>query len=133
VGFDENGLYYFLAFGERWEAERVVDSGFISHDGTAVVLSDVQVPDDPDDWQDITVQVFDRLWDCCLQHQFEGEPLEIGRLKKGVLHLGNVINAHDNKPYVLAYWRDIDDASFGWLFEKDSSGAWVRKGEVFLN
>lgn len=134
VGFDENGLYYFLAYSdERWEAERRVDSGFLSHDGNQVVFTDVQVPNDPDNWQDITVQVFDRLWDCCLRYQYFGEPLEIGRFRKGVLHLGTVINAHDNKSYVMAYWQDIDDASFGWLFEKDGSGAWVRKGEVFLN
>ena len=42
-------------------------------------------------------------------------------------------NTHDNKFYVLAYWQDIDDASFGWLYEQDSAGAWVQAGEVFLN
>ena len=134
VGFDENGLYYFLAYGEdRWEAERVVDSGFLAHDGDEVVLTDVQVPDDPDNWQDIAVAVFGNLWNCCFKHQYFGEPLEIGRNRRGVLHLGRVINAHDDKPYVMAYWQDIDDASFGWLFEKDETGAWIQKGEVFLN
>jgi DNA uptake protein ComE-like DNA-binding protein len=134
VAFDENGLYYFLAYGEeRWEGERAVDSGFLSHDGDQVVLTGVQVPDDPDHWQDITVQVFDRLWDCCLRHQYVGEPLEIGRNRRGVLYLGRVLDAHDGKAYVLAYWRDIDDASFGWLYEKDAAGRWVQKGEVFLN
>ena len=104
-----------------------------NHDGDSVVLTDVQVPDDPDHWRDITVQVFDKLWDCCLRHQYFGDPIEIGRLRAGTLHLGRVLNAHDHKPYVLAYWKDVDDASFGWLFEQDGTGAWVQKGEVFLN
>ncbi len=133
VAFDENGLYYFLTYGERWLAERVVDSGFVSVDGDQVVLTDVEVADDPDDWQQITVQVFDRLWSCCLRYQYVGEPLQIGPNHQGTLHLGRVIDAHDGKLYVMAYWQDIDDASFGWLFEKDSSGAWVQKGEVYLN
>tara|TARA_R110002096_G_scaffold433887_3_gene653841 strand:+ start:49990 stop:51447 length:1458 start_codon:yes stop_codon:yes gene_type:complete len=133
VAFDENGLYYFLAYGERWEAERLVDSGFVSHDGTNVVLTDVAVPQDPDNWQDITTQVFDKLWDCCLQHQDVGEPLEIGPNRKGTLHLGRVRNTHDNQFYVMAYWQDIDDASFGWLYEQDSNGEWVEAGEVYLN
>lgn len=133
VAFDENGLYYFLAYGEPWEAERVVDSGFVSHDGTQVVLTDIEVSQDPDNWQDITTQVFDTLWDCCLQYQFGGEPLEIGANRKGQLHLGRVRNTHDDKFYVLAYWQDIDDASFGWLYEQDGAGAWVQAGEVYLN
>ena len=129
VAFDENGLYYFLAYGERWEAERVVDSGFVSLDGSQVVLTDVQVPQDPDNWQDIATQVFGKLWECCLQYQYTGAPLEL----RGKLHLGRVRNTHDNKFYVLAYWQDIDDASFGWLYEQDSAGAWVEAGEVYLN
>jgi hypothetical protein len=133
VAFDENGLYAFLAYGERWEAERVVDSGFLSHDGSQVVLTDVEVSQDPDNWQEITAQVFSKLWDCCLNFQYFGEPLELGANRKGTLHLGRVRNTHDNKFYVLAYWQDIDDASFGWLFEQDSAGAWVQAGEVFLN
>jgi len=133
VAFDENGLYYFLAYGERWEAERVVDSGFVSHDGSNVVLTDVAVSQDPDNWQEIASQVFTNLWDCCLQHQYFGEPLELGGNRKGRLHLGRVRNTHDNNFYVLAYWQDIDDASFGWLFEQDSAGAWVQAGQVFLN
>lgn len=134
VAFDENGLYYFVAYGEdRWQGERVVDAGFLSHDGEQVVMTDVQVPNDPDQWQGIAVEVFDTLWSCCLRHRYDGEPLEIGRLRQGVLYLGRVINAHDGKPYVMAYWRDIDDGSLGWLFEQDSGGAWVQAGEVFLN
>lgn len=133
VAFDENGLYYFLAYGEKWEAERVVDSGFLSPDNSQVVLTDVVVPEDPDLWQEITVQVFNRLWDCCLNFAYSGVPLEIGPNRAGTLHLGRVRNTHDGKLYVLAYWRDIDDSSLGWLFEKDSDGAWVQAGEVFLN
>lgn len=133
VAFDENGLYYFLAYGEPWEAERVVDSGFVSHDGNEVVLTDVEVSQDPDDWQQITTQVFDNLWDCCLQYQYSGEPLELGANRKGRLHLGRVRNTHDNNFYVLAYWQDIDDASFGWIYEQDGAGAWVQAGQVYLN
>lgn len=129
VAFDENGLYYFLAYGEPWEAERVVDSGFVSHDGSQVVLTDIEVSQDPDNWQEISNQVFNNLWDCCLQHQYTGVPLEL----RGALHLGRVRNTHDNQFYVLAYWQDIDDASFGWLYEQDSAGAWVQAGQVFLN
>jgi hypothetical protein len=68
-----------------------------------------------------------------LQHQYFGEPIEIGRLRQGTLHLGRVLNAHDDQPYVMAYWKDIDDASFGWLFEKDANGAGVKVDTVFLN
>ncbi len=134
VAFDENGLYYFLAYSEeRWAAERVVNSGFLSHDGNQVVLTDVQVPNDDDNWQDIAVQVFDSLWDCCFKYQYFGEPLELGGNRRGQLHLGRIVNAHDDKTYVLAYWQDIDDASFGWLYEKNSSGEWTQVGQVFLN
>ena len=133
IAFDEGGLYFFLSYGERWEAERVVDSGFLSHDGSQVVLTDVEVSQDPDDWQEITTQVFNNLWDCCFNYQYFGEPLELGANRRGTLHLGRVRNTHDNKFYVLAHWNDIDDASFGWLFEQNSAGAWVEAGEVFLN
>jgi Helix-hairpin-helix motif len=134
VAFDENGLYYFLAYGTPWQAERTVDAGSLSQDaGGQVVLTGVQVSDDPDHWQDITVQVFQRLWASSFQYQYVGDPIVLGSNRQGVLHLGRVINAHDDKPYVLAYWQDIDDASMGWLYAKDASGAWVEQGEVFLN
>ncbi len=133
VPFDENGMYFFLAFGESWEAERVVDSGFLSHDGSQVVLTDVEVSQDPDNWQEITTQVFNKLWDCCLNYQYFGEPLELGANRKGTLHLGRIRNTHDNKFYVLAYWQDVDDSSLAYIFEQDSAGAWVQAGEVYLN
>lgn len=134
VAFDENGLYYFLGYLRAWgQAERVVESGFLSHDGDNVVLDGVEIADDPDGWQDIMVDVFDRLWDCCLSYQYFGEPLELGANRRGTLHIGRVINAHDDKQYVMAHWNDIDDASFGWLYEKDANGAWARAGQVFLN
>ena len=117
-----------------WGGERTVDSGSLSPDaGGQVVLTGVQVPDDPDHWQDITVQVFGKLWSCSFQYQYTGDPIELGSNHQGVLRLGRVINAHDGKPYVLAYWQDIDDASLGWLYAKDATGAWVEQGEIFLN
>lgn len=134
VPFDENGLYTFLFYGTGpWTPERSIESGFFSHDGTQVVLTDAVVPNDPDNWQQIAVLVFDDLWDCCFRHQFFGDPLEIGPRRRGTLHFGRVINTHDNRPYVMAYWRDIDDASFAWLYEKNVQGAWIRAAEVFLN
>jgi subtilisin-like proprotein convertase family protein len=133
VWFDENGVYEFLIMQGPWQAERVVDSGFISHDGSQVVLTDVQVPNDPDDWQQIAVSSFDRLWDCCLRHQYSGVPLEIGPRHKGTLHLGRVVDSRNGQPYVMSYWKDIDDSSFAWLYEKDASGQWVQAVEVYLN
>jgi len=133
VAFDENGLYQFLWYRDPpWEAERAIESGFLSHDGSQVVLTDVSVTNDPDQWLQIAEDVFDRLWSCCLRYQYFGDPLEIGRLRKGTLHFGRLINTTDGKPYVMAYWRDIDDASFAWAYER-RDGRWVMAIEVFLN
>lgn len=129
VTFDENFLYPFL---QTWTATASVDGGFVSRDSTGTQFSGLP---DMGPWQGVAEDALDHIWDNVLIYRSwpEGSPVELGRNRAGTLDIGEAIDEATGKPGLLVHWKDIDDASFAWFYEKKDDGTYTRGPDVFLN
>lgn len=60
------------------------------------------------------------VWENTMKYRADGDaPLALGRRAEGELRIGEFTRPDDGKTYLVADWRDIDDASFVFYFRRD--------------
>ena len=131
LAFNENDMYAYLTT-RTTTPEAVVNTGTVTHDGNAVVIRGLN---DVGAWQSIAEATIATMWDRSFQHRALGStPVDIGGNRgMGELQLDKVVDAATGKEGVLAYWKDIDDDSFAWFFEKKNYGTFAELHSVYLN
>ncbi len=130
VTFDENGVYDLLDKG-GFTPEKTVNGGTVNHDGNQVVFAGLT---DVGPWQNIAETVLTKMWDKSFQHRvFGGQPIRLGPTGNGEVQMGPAIDAASGKEGLMVYWKDLDDDSFAWFFEKKDDGSFAEKHEVYLN
>ncbi len=130
VRFNENDVYALLDAG-GFSPERSVTSGNVTHNGQAVVLTGLT---NVGEWQDVAETVLTKMWDRSFQHRvFNNQPIDIGPGGHGRLDIAPAVDATSGKEGLMVYWRDIDDDSFVWFFQKQDNGSFEEKHEVYLN
>ena len=76
----------------------------------------------------------DLVADRVMQHRATpGQALEIGPQRNGTLSIGAFTRSTDGQTYEVAAWKDIDDSSFVFYFQRDAGGQLRLKSEQFDN
>ena len=76
----------------------------------------------------------DLVADRVMQHRSTpGQALEIGPQRNGTLSIGAFTRSTDGQTYEVAAWKDIDDSSFVFYFQRDAAGQLRLKTEQFDN
>jgi hypothetical protein len=118
--FEEDEIYPFLL---QWQATHTLHPTTITHDGNQVVTTGLSPM--PSNLRPLVDDVMETLWEKHFIHQSTNDtPLDISA--SGSLYLGNVINDDDGQMYMMAYWKDRDDASLALFFKRDAQGQWVK-------
>lgn len=105
-----------------WVPAVAVDRGTLQHDGTKLVGFDTTVPLTPAQ-AEVATAAFTFLFEQTFQYRVDGPaPLELGPTRQGTLKLGDFTRSDDGKTYLVADWRDIDDASFTLYYQRVSDG-----------
>ncbi len=105
-----------------WAAAAVVDRGTLQHDGTKLTGFETTVALTADQ-HEVATAAFAFLWDQTFKYRVEGPaPLQLGPTRQGSLKLGEFVRSDDGQKYLVADWRDIDDASFTLYFQRVSDG-----------
>jgi len=105
-----------------WVPAVALDRGALRHDGTNLVGFDTTVALTPEQ-REVAGAAFEFLWEHTFQHRVDGAaPLELGPTRQGTLKLGEFTRSDDGKQYLVADWRDIDDASFTLYYQRVPDG-----------
>jgi hypothetical protein len=114
---------------QGWRGDVVVDSGAFHFDQfrrleryelpAGLVLSAPQ--------QELLYAGLDLVADRVMQHRVTpGQPLEVGPLRNGTLAIGSFTRPTDGETYEVAAWKDIDDSSFVFYFQRDAGQLRLR-------
>lgn len=103
-----------------WPGDVVIAAGELTHEGRQ--LGTVRLPEGQAlsaEQQKVLFAAVEVLWDRTFQHRvFDDAPLSLGRRGEGELRIGEFTRPDDGKTYLVADWRDIDDASFVLYFQR---------------
>lgn len=102
-----------------WAPAAVVDSGRLLKDQRGF-LGLEGGPALSDEHTRLAYAAFEHLHHFVFQHQ--PWDIQIASNRAGTLRLGEHTRSDDGKTYLVADWRDIDDASFTFYFERTDGG-----------
>jgi hypothetical protein len=114
-----------------WTPAVHLDKGFVRSANGAFTGFETTVPMTKEQ-KEVATAAFAHLWDVALKHRM-ADPFELGALREGTLKVGRFKRSDDGKTYLVADWRDIDDASFTLYFERLASGKLRLAIEQFNN
>jgi hypothetical protein len=104
-----------------WVPDLKIDSGFVTHRN--FILDRVQI-DAPltEQQRDVVYATLELLFDNTLRYRGEsGEQIRLGPNDQGTLRLGTFTRP-DGERFLIADWKDIDDASFTYYFKPTDGG-----------
>lgn len=106
-----------------WTPAVSVTSGRIEHAGATFTRFQTSLGLTAEQ-REVTDAAMKALWDRHLQHRADDAttPLELTSRTQGTLKVGSFTRSDDQKTYLVADWRDIDDGSFTLYFERLPSG-----------
>jgi len=96
--------------GGRWNADVVIDNARVYHQGGQPVRYDL--PSTLTESQrNVATAALNIIWNSVLRHNSHSNPVVISPSTKGTLAIGEFTRSDDGQTYIVADWRDIDDAS----------------------
>ncbi len=108
----------------NWPGDVSLEGAKVHHDG--FMFHHLELPeglDLNDDQQQVLYAAVELLWDSTFRHRFDGnQPLDIGDRGQGELRIGEFQRPDDGQNYLVADYRDIDDNSFVFYFQKAQDG-----------
>lgn len=105
-----------------WTPSTTLDTGWVTHRSNRFDVINTPTPL-TGETQELAYAAMEFLWENSLKHRIPPpEGLELGSRREGVLKLGSFTRPDDGKTYLVADWRDIDDASFVLYFERTNAG-----------
>ena len=96
--------------GGHWNADVVIDNARVYHQGGQPVRYDLPSTL-TEDQRNVATAAINIIWNSVLRHNSHSNPVVISPNTKGTLAIGEFTRSDDGQTYVVADWRDIDDAS----------------------
>lgn len=105
----------------RWSGEAQLSTGTVTHKNGR--LLDIEFPASfTPEQEELATAGMELAWEDVLTHRrWEEEPLQL--TGQGTLSVGSFTRPTDGKTYLVADWRDIDDSSHTYYFQRDQNGA----------
>ncbi|MFH1808994.1 MAG: hypothetical protein ABIJ09_09635 [Pseudomonadota bacterium] len=106
-----------------WAPEVRVDAATIHHRGSLLGAIDLDPSKLDEEQRQVAFAGLGLAWERVLQHRPDGDAdLQIGPRTQGVLEVGSFDNPVDGQHYLVANWKDIDDGSSTFYFQKTDLG-----------
>lgn len=99
-----------------WPGEVTIDSGFLYPKDKKLDAIDLP-PELQPELRDAATAAFNYLWDAHFVYQDPTAPIELGARHAGTMTLGHFTRPDDGQSYLVANWRDVDDASYTFYFK----------------
>ncbi len=119
----------------RWPGDVQLVKGEVHH--KLGRLMDIQLPNDLNlspKQNELATAAIEILFDEVLRHRATpGTPELLGPQYNGTLSLGEFVRPTDGQRYEVAAWRDVDDASYVWYFQRDANQQLKLISEQFDN
>ena len=105
-----------------WKPDVVLSAGQMLHDPISVYDIDTPVALDAGQ-REVALAALDLMFERSFTHVLSSpsDPLHLG--STGSLRIGTHVHPQTAEQYIVADWRDIDDASFTFYFQREPSGA----------
>jgi hypothetical protein len=130
--FTEEGIYEALFYQDPpWAPTEEVKTGTIDHDGTHVIVGGLSGMRDA--WAPAVNEILTMMWDNSFQYRGSPADLPLRIPDEGFVRLGEVVDDATGKAGLLVHWKDLDDSSYAWFFEKKADGSYEKLHTVFLN
>lgn len=117
----------------QWPGDLKLTGGSISHKNGR--FSDVELPATATaEQRELATAAMELVWDRVLTYRRDGDtPFTLGATAEGTLAVGSFVRPTDGKTYLVADWKDIDDSSFTFYFQRNEVGTLKLAIEQFNN
>lgn len=114
-----------------WRPDAVVDGGTLRHDRRMLTSFETPIAVAPEH-RDVLRATLELAYERTIQHAAFGQP-EVDLARLGAVRIGTHHDATNGQDYIVGDWKDIDDASSTFYFQRDPHGQLFIAREQYNN